>query len=457
MRQVPDWQANVQMRFLSVGPVALPVMLSERSFQHAAALHADEEVDGGKVRQDDVARARSPLMDTNRIHEVDINYCACDHRGGSTRRQQLLRFGWYPATLYHPCTCATLTLLDQFHALMLASKVLGYDFYKYLMSMTDAWGINLPKRKYKSLLRMVCQYRHLKMMMRVGRGQEENGIKTTSPRGLALHCPACPIPYVNLPAGWELASRSISFLYHGILALDANFRLKNLFRSTKEADPGLHTGLAYFIKHTLYLLHLSKYVTQTDILTCSGFKTLRQAETRGETSLRASGVAMCVCARHEMVCATGVSDLQKGERYANMDYVIMSGAASLGLQNLFVLYDIACQWNINFKTRMKELPSHLQLRGGIGLSCGVPKLHAKVHKMACQCEYAIGIQFGTGWTDGEGIKLRHSMDGSADGSGSVLRILGCLIGEIRIRRCGFAQISVSGVSVLQVSVYISQN
>ncbi|KAK0496504.1 hypothetical protein EDD18DRAFT_1105616 [Armillaria luteobubalina] len=82
----------------------------------------------------------------------------------------------------------------------------------------------------------------------------------------------------------------------------------------------------------------------------------------------------------------------------------MSGAASLGLQNLFISYDITCQWNINFKTRMKELPSDLRLRNDIGLSCGVPKLHAKAHKMACQCEYAIGIQSGTGRTDSEGIK-----------------------------------------------------
>ncbi|KAK0438387.1 hypothetical protein EV421DRAFT_1738444 [Armillaria borealis] len=302
------------------------------------------------------------VMDTNGIHEVEINYCACDRRDGATRRQQLLRFG---------------------------CKVSGYDFYKYLTIMTDAWGIRLPK------------YRHLKMLMRAGRGQEENGIETTSPGQLALRCPACPIPDVNLPAGWESASRSISFLYHGILALDANFRLKNLFCSTPTVDPGLHTGLAYFVKYVPYLHHLGKYVTQTDwvvltferqISTCSGFKTLRQAETKGETGLRASGVAMCV------------GDLQKGERYVNMDYVIMSGASSLGLQNLFISYDIACQWNINFKKRMAELPSHLRLRGGVGLSCGVPKLHAKAHKLACQCEYAIGIQDGTGRTDGEGIE-----------------------------------------------------
>ncbi|PBK88611.1 hypothetical protein ARMGADRAFT_937201 [Armillaria gallica] len=157
------------------------------------------------------------------------------------------------------------------------------------------------------------------------------------------------------------------------------------------------------------------------ISTCSSFKTLWQAETKGETGLHASGVAMCMCARYKMVCPTGVGDLQKGKQYvllwlsmipvltpvysyAKMDYVIMSGTSSLGLQNLFVLYDIACQWNINFKKWMAELPSHLHLHGGVGLSCGVPKLHAKAHKLVCQCEYAIGIQDGTGWTDGEGIK-----------------------------------------------------
>ena len=137
--------------------------------------------------------------------------------------------------------------------------------------------------------------------------------------------------------------------------------------------------------------------------------------------MHTSGVAMCMCACHEMVCPTGAGDLQKSEQcvlpwlsivpvltpvdsYANMDYVIMSGTSSLGLQNLFISYDITCQWNINFKKQMAVLPSHLCLHGGIGLLCGVPKLHAKAHKLACQCEYAIGIQDGMGWTDGEGIE-----------------------------------------------------
>ncbi|SJL18899.1 uncharacterized protein ARMOST_22501 [Armillaria ostoyae] len=78
------------------------------------------------------------VLDINGIHEVDVDYCSCDRREGATRRQQLLRFGWYPATPLHPRMCATLTLLDQFHALTHAGKVSAYDYYRYLNTMMDA-------------------------------------------------------------------------------------------------------------------------------------------------------------------------------------------------------------------------------------------------------------------------------------------------------------------------------
>ncbi|PBK82046.1 hypothetical protein ARMGADRAFT_1038929 [Armillaria gallica] len=74
-------------------------------------------------------------------------------------------------------------------------------------------------------------------------------------------------------------------------------------------------------------------------------------------------------------------DLQKGECYANMDYIIMSGTTSLGLQNIFVSYDITCQWNINFTTQNVEMPANQHLWEGVSLLCGVPKLHAKAHKL----------------------------------------------------------------------------
>ncbi|PBK59521.1 hypothetical protein ARMSODRAFT_991128 [Armillaria solidipes] len=381
------WKGRGENTIFEACPQGL--MVCERCClrNHASLpLHVIQKWEGErfvKIAMRDLGLRLQLVMDTDGLHEVDVNYCACDRRGGANRRQQLLRFGWYPASL----------------------KISGYDFYKSLAHMTDAMGLKVPKTKYKCFLRVVRQFRHLKMMMCAGRGQEEDGVKKTCEGGLALRCPACPIPGVNLPNGWMGCMPEKRYIYRGLFALDANFRLKNLHRSNSDVDPGLHTGLAYMVKYAPYLVHVKKFASQKDISTCSGFKTLAHAETKGEAGLRASGVGMCVCARHEMVCATGVGDLQKGERYANMDYIFLSAVSQLQLGDLFLSYDIACQWCINFNTRMKsDLPTHLRLRGGVGLSAGVPKLHAKAHKMSCQAEHAIGIQDGTGRTDGEGIE-----------------------------------------------------
>lgn len=46
-------------------------------------------------------------------------------------------------------------------------------------------------------------FRHLKMMKRAGRGNIAGGLLSTAPGDLALSCPACPIPHVNLPENWE--------------------------------------------------------------------------------------------------------------------------------------------------------------------------------------------------------------------------------------------------------------
>lgn len=47
--------------------------------------------------------------------------------------------------------------------------------------------------------------------------------------------------------------------------MDANFRLKNRLRSSDTADPGLHTGLAYFVPNEEYKSHILKHVSQKDV------------------------------------------------------------------------------------------------------------------------------------------------------------------------------------------------
>jgi hypothetical protein len=50
---------------------------------------------------------------------------------------------------------------------------------------------------------MARQYRHLLMLKRAGRGHDPSGVWGTAPGELAVQCPVCPNPAVNLPEGWE--------------------------------------------------------------------------------------------------------------------------------------------------------------------------------------------------------------------------------------------------------------
>ena len=52
-------------------------------------------------------------------------------------------------------------------------------------------------------MRMIREFRHLKLMKRHARGNIEHGIMSTAHRDLATLCPACLIPGVNLPEKWE--------------------------------------------------------------------------------------------------------------------------------------------------------------------------------------------------------------------------------------------------------------
>jgi hypothetical protein len=52
-------------------------------------------------------------------------------------------------------------------------------------------------------MRMVRERQHLKMLKRAGRAHVLSGVKGTKFGELALICPACPHPNINLPPDWN--------------------------------------------------------------------------------------------------------------------------------------------------------------------------------------------------------------------------------------------------------------
>ncbi|KAI9061400.1 hypothetical protein FKP32DRAFT_1576075 [Trametes sanguinea] len=348
------------------------------------------------------------VIDLNGRHQVSLAFCGCDQAAtAGDCVQQLLRFDLYPATDCEPNTVFTFNLIEHYHIQSLQGKISMYDYYTSLERMTDNTGTAKAVDRYKAFMRIVAQWRHLKMLQRAGRGHDPTGVCGTQPGELAVRCPACPHAHINLPDNWETVSDDLKFLYMVTIALDACFRLKRRAISSEDKNPILGSGWCYFLEDTGYKELLQGYVKQDEISSCTGFSALDHADNKFSRGYAATGVGAAVCARHEFWLAQGVGDLQKGERYVNMDYIFVHAMQEYLTINKLVSYDIACQWSKSILERISKFPAHAQIpipKGSIRYV--IPKLHFRSHIQVGHSPYSLNYMPGAGRTDGEGIERR---------------------------------------------------
>ncbi|KAJ7456326.1 hypothetical protein B0H11DRAFT_1739440 [Mycena galericulata] len=350
------------------------------------------------------------VIDLPYIHRVRYRYCKCDKSDYATNVQQLLRNSWYPATITDPATCATFTTLETFRMQNVVCNMNAHDFITAIERQTDTTssaGLDwLPVfHRYKEFMRMSRQWAFLKRAKRAGRAHDPAGVAGTAQRELAVKCWACPHDRRNIPEDWRNVDKKFQFLYMLLVALDANFKLKNRMRANERPDPSLGPGWGYFVEPARYRKHLKNYVPEKDISTCIAFAALLQKETRGTAGLRSSGVGGCVCARHECVLGHGIGDLQKGERFANMDFILLSALAGFALLWLTISYDISCQWKIHLKERNAKMPESIRLPlDSINWQCALPVWHAASHEEVCTYANSLSLKPGVGKSDGEGIE-----------------------------------------------------
>ncbi|KAF9504631.1 hypothetical protein BS47DRAFT_1368655 [Hydnum rufescens UP504] len=99
------------------------------------------------------------------------------------------------------------------------------------------------------------------------------------------------------------------------IAADANFRMKNHFKSGSHPDVGLGTSLSYFIEDAPYKSFLLNYVSEMDISTCSSLAALDLTNTWKSVGLHITGVGVAVCAHQGCIRPLGLGDLQKDWNY----------------------------------------------------------------------------------------------------------------------------------------------
>ncbi|KIJ10047.1 hypothetical protein PAXINDRAFT_27756, partial [Paxillus involutus ATCC 200175] len=257
--------------------------------------------------------------------------------------------------------------------------------------------------RYEAFLRMSQQWRHLKMVKRAGRGHEPHGLGATAEGECAVLCPACPHPGKNLPSNFHEASLEERWIYGLFIAIDTNFRLKRKKVSKDSVDPSLSKGWAYFVEESAYKAHLeSNNDTVQEKSTCSSHNTVNMADTKSNHSLAATGVGTVDCARHNMKLPTAVGDLQKGEKYVNMHYLVLSTLCHNSVDVLNISYDIACQWSKNLWQRVARFPLSMQLsHHDKHVTYFVPKFHLPAHIAKCQTTFSFNFRLGVGRTDGE--------------------------------------------------------
>ncbi|TRM62975.1 hypothetical protein BD626DRAFT_403580 [Schizophyllum amplum] len=203
------------------------------------------------------------VIHTNGIHQLAVDFCGCDSSLAYT--QQTLRAAWWPATTVDPQTCATIPCLRQFVLLNALGNVSAYDYYRTLAALTNNDRCVKVMDRRHSFTLVVKQYRHISMLKRGGRCHDDGGVNGTSDGELALACPACPHPDINLPPDWRTAAQGQAFKYWLFLAEDANFRICNRLVSNDEKDPVLGDGWGYMVKKDRYHEVLKKSIDADEV------------------------------------------------------------------------------------------------------------------------------------------------------------------------------------------------
>jgi hypothetical protein len=173
-------------------------------------------------RRKRTASSSNPLVsivNTTGICEMEILYCICSD--AHPEHEQLFQAGLLPSTFEEPETAFTFSVLDDFLTDNLECKTTAQQYYSKLQSITNkmfpyrvpvcsidgfmcSYAHWIPQNLYTHLLRASRQWRDLMNRMRSGISFQE----VSQDGSMAIFCPACPQPGINLPNDWQLRYRN---------------------------------------------------------------------------------------------------------------------------------------------------------------------------------------------------------------------------------------------------------
>ncbi|KAG2115292.1 uncharacterized protein F5147DRAFT_569296 [Suillus discolor] len=163
------------------------------------------------------------VVDTSGLHSMMIRFCQC--AGALSPDMQLFETSLFPASFTSPKIAFTFAVLDNFLLDNHECGTSAMNYYSKLRRITSSVFPHLVPDWYRDLMRVGRQWRQVKQLKWHGFGHEKRKPKAGE---LALFCPACPQPGVNL----NMSDRNESdpaWLYSRSLVMDGNFKAEHLY------------------------------------------------------------------------------------------------------------------------------------------------------------------------------------------------------------------------------------
>ena len=230
---------------------------------------------------DSAGNAFITIVDMTGIHHLPVVTCLCD-QDHHLEDKKYLELALFPASHKEIQTVFTFRVLNDFRLANLECKTSAYQYYSKLRRLTCPAFPKAVTNRYRELRWLSRAYRNLKLWKMHGRGHlqaaadqfdratnedhQEREVHRNSatptdppPASLALFCPACPQPGINLPVDWQIDGEY--WLYIRKFCTDGNFKADHLNQRNAEDDVFLMDGDAFMTKSGPYQEHLKVAAT----------------------------------------------------------------------------------------------------------------------------------------------------------------------------------------------------
>ncbi|KZV59865.1 hypothetical protein PENSPDRAFT_719810 [Peniophora sp. CONT] len=344
------------------------------------------------------------IVDLNGVHSTRMRFCVCINAGD--RVAQLMKAGFFPATVREPSTVFSFDVMKDFHMHHLESKKAAYDYIGAIVRLTDNVFTADVQSPYEAFHRAAQVWSVLTARKRTGEGLGIGQFMAHRPRGnLRVFCSACPQPgFVQLP-GSDRVPHHLRHINQMGWTLDGNHHL-NKYEKARRSDPdsvSLWNGSGYIPHDPTYrakmqAVNAARGHEQKIDGDCDYLKAAQKQKFAKFKGLEVTGVVNCQC---EHVFILSSVDMHAGERTCYSDSAIANAIAMYvpegsnipeqvlrGIDNI-ASYDMACITTVNLVNRFREdypdlVPVVEKMRWGI------PAVHCPNHKEQCWFEFGTG-------------------------------------------------------------------